>query len=99
MKLVMKFGGTSVGSAEAIQRTAGLVQRFQREWTDVIVVASAMSGVTDLLTRAADASAAGDSRTCRSGPRAAAQALSSDRRLVIGSRGSVATDERNRPIH
>ncbi len=64
MKLVMKFGGTSVGSAEAIQRTAGLVQRFQREWTDVIVVASAMSGVTDLLTRAADASAAGDSRTC-----------------------------------
>jgi aspartate kinase len=65
MTLVMKFGGTSVGSAEAIRRTAGLTTRYKDEWSQVIVVASAMSGVTDLLTRAAHASAEGDGTICK----------------------------------
>ena len=60
MTLVMKFGGTSIGGAEAIRRTAGLTTRYRNEWSQVVVVASAMSGVTDLLARAAHASAAGD---------------------------------------
>ena len=46
--LVMKFGGTSVGSPAAIRRSAELAARAAAEFR-VIVVASAMSKVTDLL--------------------------------------------------
>ena len=45
--IVMKFGGTSVGNAVAIQRTAEIV-RSRRERAPVVVV-SAMSGVTNAL--------------------------------------------------
>jgi aspartate kinase len=48
--IVMKFGGTSVGSAEAIQRTASIV-RGRREREPVVVV-SALSGVTNSLIEA-----------------------------------------------
>ncbi len=52
MRIVMKFGGTSVGSAEAIRRVAEIVEEAHREH-EVLVVTSAMSGVTDELERAA----------------------------------------------
>lgn len=65
MTLVMKFGGTSVGSAQAIRRTAELSARYQDEWGEVVVVASAMSGVTDLLMKAASRSAQGDPTSYR----------------------------------
>ncbi|GAB4414377.1 MAG: aspartate kinase [Anaerolineae bacterium] len=58
--LTMKFGGTSVGSAEAIARVADIVQEAAREHR-VLVVCSAMSGVTNLLIEAAQRAAAGDS--------------------------------------
>jgi aspartate kinase len=61
--LVMKFGGTSVGSAEAIERATGLIRRTLESWPQVIVVASAMSGVTDLLLKGAKTAAAGDSHS------------------------------------
>ena len=56
--LVMKFGGTSVGSAERIAATARLIAEHSRQRPTVTVV-SAMSGVTDLLERAAQAAASG----------------------------------------
>ncbi|MCI0396540.1 MAG: aspartate kinase [Chloroflexi bacterium] len=59
MTLVMKFGGTSVGSAEAMERTAGLVRRSLETWPQVVVVASAMNGITDLLLQGARTAAAG----------------------------------------
>jgi len=65
MTLVMKFGGTSVGSAGAIHRTAELCEKFLGHWGQIVVVASAMSGVTDLLTRAAHDSVAGDASSYR----------------------------------
>jgi aspartokinase/homoserine dehydrogenase 1 len=46
--LVMKFGGTSVGSPEAIRRAADLAAQAAAEH-QVVVVSSAMSKVTDLL--------------------------------------------------
>ncbi|PYQ20612.1 MAG: lysine-sensitive aspartokinase 3 [Acidobacteria bacterium] len=49
--IVMKFGGTSVGSAERIRSVAGLV-RDRRDRRPVVVV-SALGGVTDLLIRGA----------------------------------------------
>ena len=64
MSLVMKFGGTSVGSADAIRRTAELIQRFKAEWGDVVVVASAMGTkpvkVTDILLNGSKSALAGD---------------------------------------
>jgi len=58
--LVMKFGGTSVGSAAAVERLVAITRQAQADWPRVVVVVSAMSGVTDLLLGGAHASAAGD---------------------------------------
>jgi len=52
----MKFGGTSVGSAERILEVARIIVS-ERANTEVVVVVSAMSGVTDLLVSAANAAA------------------------------------------
>jgi aspartokinase/homoserine dehydrogenase 1 len=58
--LTMKFGGTSVGSAEAISQVADIVQRAFQEEHRVLVVCSAMSGVTNMLIEGAQTAAAGD---------------------------------------
>ena len=46
--IVQKFGGTSVGNPERIRRVAQRVLETQREGNRVVVVVSAMSGVTAL---------------------------------------------------
>jgi len=63
--LTMKFGGTSVGSPEALDRAANIVLEQARQWERLVVVVSAMSGVTDALTHGALTAAAGDNRTYR----------------------------------
>src|ERR1700686_352401 len=57
---VMKFGGTSVGDATCIARTAQIIANAARE-NPCVVVVSAMSGVTNRLIEAAQKSATGDS--------------------------------------
>ncbi len=52
--LVMKFGGTSVGSAAAIAQVAAITHTQQSHWGQVVVVVSAMSGITDTLIRGAN---------------------------------------------
>jgi aspartate kinase len=54
--VVMKFGGTSVGTPEAIE---ALVRHVGREERAPLVVVSAVGGVTDLLLQAADLAATG----------------------------------------
>jgi aspartate kinase len=49
MRLVMKFGGTSVGDGPRIKNVAKLVKKYHDEGNEVIAVASAMTGVTDKL--------------------------------------------------
>ncbi len=51
MITVMKFGGTSVGSAEALKRVAKIVADTEGE---KVVVVSAMSGITNFLVSVAD---------------------------------------------
>jgi len=46
---VMKFGGTSVGSVEAIKKTVEIINK-ESKTEQLIVVVSAMSGVTNQLT-------------------------------------------------
>jgi aspartate kinase len=58
--LVMKFGGTSVGSAAAIAQVAQITVVQRQHWDNVVLVVSAMSGVTDLLIHGARAAASGD---------------------------------------
>jgi bifunctional aspartokinase / homoserine dehydrogenase 1 len=46
--LVLKFGGTSMGSAESIKQVVDIVKEKTKE-SSIILVVSAMSGTTDLL--------------------------------------------------
>src|SRR5450631_4137014 len=56
---VMKFGGTSVGDADCIRRTAAIVHSAATE-RPVAVVVSAMSGVTNRLIKAAKQAESGE---------------------------------------
>jgi aspartate kinase len=47
--LVMKFGGTSVGSVDALTKATQIIKDARNEYPRVVVITSAMSGVTDLL--------------------------------------------------
>ena len=59
MLIVMKFGGTSVGSAERISQAAQLATSGMAQGHRVVVVTSAMSGVTNALIDAATAASKG----------------------------------------
>ena len=49
-KLTLKFGGTSVGTIDKIKHVANIVKKRINEDNQVIVIVSAMSGVTNDLT-------------------------------------------------
>ena len=49
--VVLKFGGTSVGSVERIKNVAKIVVSYIKKKYKVIVVSSAMSGETNNLVR------------------------------------------------
>src|SRR5262245_23624942 len=56
--VVLKFGGTSVGSAERIQSLPSIVAPYLKQYKSVIVVCSAMSKITDLLIKTGQDAAA-----------------------------------------
>jgi aspartate kinase len=56
---VMKFGGTSMGDSSCIRRAAEIVAKASKE-NHLIVVVSAMSGVTNRLVEAAHSAARGN---------------------------------------
>ena len=58
--LVMKFGGTSVGSEKSMAQAAQIVKEARAEWGRVVVVTSAISGATNLLLDSAVSAAKGD---------------------------------------
>ena len=58
--VVMKFGGTSVEDAKAMDRTAAIVEGRRKRGLNAIVVVSAMARVTDQLLAAAAAAGRGD---------------------------------------
>ncbi len=58
--LVIKFGGTSVGSPLALTNAAEIVRRAKKDWRRVAVVVSALGGVTNLLLDGAAAAGSGD---------------------------------------
>jgi bifunctional aspartokinase / homoserine dehydrogenase 1 len=59
---VWKFGGVAVGSADAVRAA---MQRVTNAKVRLVVVVSAMNGITDLLLGCARAALEGDRETCR----------------------------------
>jgi aspartate kinase len=57
--LAMKFGGTSVGSVDALVKATQIVKDARAEYPRVVVITSAMSGVTNLLLDSAALAAKG----------------------------------------
>src|SRR5580704_11890401 len=68
---VFKFGGTSVGDASCIARVAEIVRSAALE-SDIVIVVSAMSGVTNQLVAAA--------RRAQEGEETSAEAIFSELR-------------------
>ncbi len=50
-RLALKFGGTSVGTIEKIKKVANIVKKRHSEGNEIIVIVSAMSGVTNELVK------------------------------------------------
>jgi aspartate kinase len=59
----MKFGGTSLGSVEVLEKVVNIVADSRQKGHQTAVVVSAMSGVTDSLLDAAHEAEAGDEET------------------------------------
>ena len=53
-RLVLKFGGTSVGNIENIKKVANIIKKRHEENNEVIVIVSAMSGTTNDLAKKAN---------------------------------------------
>jgi len=60
MLRVVKFGGSSVGNADAFKSVGGILRHFKRRNDTVVAVFSAMMSVTNRLLRASEAAARGD---------------------------------------
>jgi aspartate kinase len=94
--LVMKFGGTSVGSADALVSARQIIREAKGDRTRVVVVTSAMSGVTDLLLQSASLTAQGQvdslreaESTLRERHFSAADALINDKKLCEATKGEI----------
>ena len=57
--LVQKFGGTSLADLKGFEASAGVISQYAAE-RQVVVVLSAVKGVTDLLLAAIDTAVAGE---------------------------------------
>src|ERR1043166_4028066 len=51
--IVQKYGGTSVGNSDRIKNVAARVKKYRDQGDQIVVVVSAMSGVTDGLIKLA----------------------------------------------
>ena len=49
--VVLKFGGTSVGTIDRINKVSNIIIKFLKKNYKIIVISSAMSGVTNELIR------------------------------------------------
>ena len=94
--LVMKFGGTSVGSVDALTQAARIIKDARDTYPRVVVITSAMSGVTDLLLKSASLAAQGNvdslpeaESTLKEKHFSAADALINDEKLREYTKGEI----------
>lgn len=57
---VLKFGGTSVGSEESIRMVVEIVKQERQQNNSIILVVSAISGLTNLLTKMSEEASSGN---------------------------------------
>jgi aspartate kinase len=88
--LIMKFGGTSVGSIEAIQQVIQIIRDAKTDWRNVAIVLSAMGGVTNQLLYGAESAAQGDEEI----PEKIAGELRQRHFVALGKLAPDATQER-----
>jgi aspartate kinase len=63
--LVMKFGGTSVGTTNGLTQVLSIVLHEREQWSRLVLVVSALEGVTDALIEAASLAEMGNQRGYR----------------------------------
>lgn len=63
--LIMKFGGSSVGTTTALTQVLSIVLHEREQWGNLILVVSALDGVTDALIEAAHLAQLGNQRGYR----------------------------------
>lgn len=63
--LTMKFGGGSLGTAKALAQVLAIIINESKRWERILIVASALEGVTDMLLEAALQARVGDQRGYR----------------------------------
>lgn len=63
--LVMKFGGSAVGTTTALMQVLSIVLHEHEQWDRLVLVASALEGVTDALIEAAHLAQLGNQRGYR----------------------------------
>ncbi len=59
---ILKFGGTSVGSTESIRQVAKIIASYLDKGDKIVVVSSAMGGVTNLLSQASELAEANEEK-------------------------------------
>jgi len=64
MRILMKFGGTSVADASCIKRVVDILEERHKSGDEMAVVVSAQRGVTDQLIEVADALPTAKDRSC-----------------------------------
>lgn len=94
--LVMKFGGTSVGSTDALTKATQIIKEARAQYPRLVVITSAMAGVTDLLLQCATLAAQGNidalpsaESTLREKHFSAADALIRDDKLRESTKGEI----------
>ncbi|GBC71921.1 Aspartokinase [Candidatus Calditenuaceae archaeon HR02] len=60
MRLVFKFGGTSLGDGERIRNACNIVRTYHRRGDKIVVVCSAMGDTTDILLELMESAARGE---------------------------------------
>ncbi len=88
--LVMKFGGTSVGTADAIAQVVEIVRSAQKDWPRLAVVASALSGVTNLLLECASVSENGNSLANERLSEKSVSKIDAARQIMVAKHAAIA---------
>ncbi|QPC80789.1 aspartate kinase [Phototrophicus methaneseepsis] len=63
--LVMKFGGSTLGTPAALAQVLSIILHEEKQWDHLVVVVSALDGVTDMMLEAAQLAQIGSARGYR----------------------------------
>jgi aspartate kinase len=65
MRIVMKFGGVSVADGDRLRKVGTIIRKFHRDGNQLIIVTSAIQGITDSLVDIADHAGRGSKERVR----------------------------------